>query len=535
MIETDGTPSVHWTRHLRFNAEDDIAAIKDALGRNIFEDWIEGIDLENAFFLRCYYMEQARIIRGVGSPSPQQAPPTGQRVETGAGPLINRRKFHKKFNKMLLTAKRDPVRRWDPRERPILLFLGGRQELPLISGVERSLRKNQLNRLWSLIPNRNHVAPDRYQVVLKNSRENFHREIAALFPNQPIIDLETLSSESIPKPMYQKNLQRWNACVDHLESLSPIQQIHADRLLRALMVVIKSAYQVRCFVRAYNPVCIIGAFEKSPLGALVRPMVRAEVMDGSCAVINVQHGLIPDLPVLDRVEFDRFFVWDRHTRQVITDLGYRPTNTIREVGNHAWDELRKRHRRGADDEAAKELVKWSMGHRLILVCTQPLNRKYRMMFRDILLRYATQRPEVKLLIRPHPCDGAGLKTEWLENVAQQVASRLRLVDIDRLDLAACSIPADVAVSVHSTILHDLNQAGKPVLSITPGADQTSIVRLYDTIPVAIDEHEAFLWLDHLLDRPSAIGRPATTTVFMKSFPREVNRAVRKCTGIYWRR
>lgn len=284
---------------------------------------------------------------------------------------------------------------------------------------------------------------------------------------------------------------------------------------------LRTALAVEALVAAVKPTLVAGALDRTVYGALMSSPGRGY------ATVDLQHGTVLPMHVMDLLRFDLTLMWNRRSRMSLISDGYPPSARVKVIGNPNWDALRGR---SGDTPAARDLAEWKGTGTLVVAFPQPakgpfLSRALLRRVDDWLAAAVAARDDVKLLVKLRPReDRAG--ADPFASLAS--AGRVRTMTAREISLADALSCADLAVSVYSTALADAVAAGVPAVSVDPqgivaalGFDFRDAVRVCAT---ALDLHSA------VADAATGGGHAATIDDdflprFTDSYPQRLHAAL----------
>jgi hypothetical protein len=484
------------------NVDKLIYNVKQSLGNDVLKSWFKSIDLEEAMFLRLYYFFLSISKNDI---------------------LVNTSDFDS-FIKSYYFEKKDFISEFNKRIGPfviktedfsfknsknsnksMILILGGKQDLALVSAIQKYVKSNKsLNfytKIKRIITNRSADPPKEFKIFFKKKNKllskNFDKEILNSYP-----DIRTASLQTASKNAFKEHRTRWYQISKKFESLFEHEKVLIAFFLDHFLVVLSLTYIISGIFLKCNPAGIIGAFEKSAFGSLLYDFSRSKKIINPCKIINVQHGLISESAMLSKVKFDRFFIWDRATFDIINSIGYRSMKNVKIIGNDFWEKLKSLNENLVESSEIEMLKKWKGNNKLILACSQPLDPKNQENFKINLISYVEKHTNIKLLVRLHPSQQSDSAKEWEKGLSDTLTENVKITQSHDLDLSTCIVCSDIVCSDYSTVLIDAYHANKQVLSISKYIAVNSEIYKYFTslgISIARNRSETHSLLSKLLN------------------------------------
>lgn len=271
-------------------------------------------------------------------------------------------------------------------------------------------------------------------------------------------------------------------------------------------------------VEACQPTIVGGAMDRNIYGvAFGQLRSRADFR-----VVNFQHGTMMPYGTMDLTPFDRAFVWNDAARDIMLGDGYRDADTIRVVGNPAWDALADLPT-DLDSAAAAGLREWKGDARLVLALPQPakgpfLTRQSLQTFWDLLSEYVLSHHDVKLAVKLRAREQPIPDSAAFRELAAM--GRMRVLPSKEFSLAEALSCADVAVSIYSTALADAVAAGIPAVSI----DADGILERFPAdfgkaVIICRSSREISSAFDRLLTDDNHVSTASITQSFIPQFTR----------------
>ncbi len=235
----------------------------------------------------------------------------------------------------------------------------------------------------------------------------------------------------------------------------------AAHLVAAQMKDIVSVYiqadTLDSIIRTWRPEVVIGCFEKTnwvPLLAAGEPRPR---------IVNLQHGFIPRLHLLDLMDIDSFRVWDQPSADTVIADGI-PPDRIRIVENPHRRQLQEIGAAFTGTDRFQQWQDWKAGRVLIAIMGQPDTtgaispQENRALARAVAVALK-HRSDMVAVLRPHPRQPDATLGPDLRLCADM--DRARVATQDDLELGELLALADVTVGIHSTALADACAIGIP--------------------------------------------------------------------------
>jgi hypothetical protein len=215
---------------------------------------------------------------------------------------------------------------------------------------------------------------------------------------------------------------------------------------------------------AVRPVAVLGCMEKNRLSAAFKTLQARY----GYRLINFQHGIMPLTHNMDWLQFDRFFVWNPLTRNVVRQDGYPcPDDSLAVVGNPFWEQ----HASPSDkllSKKAQEIIAWKGESPLIGAYTQYagdyLTHEVRKNYLKVLFSYLEARPTVKMLIKKHPLE-TDLLVEALLAQATHLQGQIMLCAGQALDLWESFSLIQLSTTICSTTLLDSLGVNVPAVAL----------------------------------------------------------------------
>ena len=251
-----------------------------------------------------------------------------------------------------------------------------------------------------------------------------------------------------------------------------------------------------------QPVAVMGCMEKNRMSMAFKTLQSRY----NYKLLNFQHGIMPLTHNMDWLQFDRFFVWNPLTRNVILKDGYPRPESLAVVGNPFWEQSEGVNQ-APRSAKAQEILAWRGDSQLIGAYTQYagdyLTHDSRKNYLKALFAYLEARPNLKLLIKKHP-----LETDQLaENMLAQshLQDRVMLCAGKSLDLWESFGLIQFSTTICSTTLLDSLKVNVPAVAL----DFTDIIANigygYDQEPgitIIRDPETVTAILDGLLEQTS---------------------------------
>jgi hypothetical protein len=155
--------------------------------------------------------------------------------------------------------------------------------------------------------------------------------------------------------------------------------------------------------------------------------------------------------------FDAFLSWGPLFARACVADGYEPADSLRIVGNPAWEGLAG----AAAPPATIGVLPQVPGKGYI---SAAMMRR----FHEAVAGYAMTRPQVRLLIKPHPADSTDPASHCAAIEALRAAGRLEILPPDGEAVRQVQGRISLAVTIYSTAALDCLAAGIPCVSFDPG-------------------------------------------------------------------
>jgi len=204
-----------------------------------------------------------------------------------------------------------------------------------------------------------------------------------------------------------------------------------------------------------RPVAVMGCMEKNRMSIAFK-MLRERY---KFKLMNFQHGIMPLTHNMDWQHFDRFFVWNPLTRNVLLKDGYAHPDSIAIVGNPFWANTQKANQ-SALSPKAQEIADWRGDSLMIGAYTQYASGY---VTPELRRTYLKAHPHVKLLIKKHPLETDHLVEEMLAQT--QLQERVMLCAGRELDLWESFSLIDFSTTICSTALLDSLQVKVPAMAL----------------------------------------------------------------------
>jgi hypothetical protein len=211
-----------------------------------------------------------------------------------------------------------------------------------------------------------------------------------------------------------------------------------------------------------QPVAIMGCLEKNRMSAAFQSLQARY----GFKLLNFQHGTMPLTHNMDWQKFDRFFVWNPLSRNVVLKDGYAYPESIAVVGNPFWEQ------QGHVDPKplsvkAQEIIAWRGDSPLIGAYSQYagdyLTPQACRNYLKALFEYLAARPQVKLLIKRHPLESDQLIAEMLAQTNLQ--DRVIVCTGRELDLWESFALIRFSTTICSTTLLDSLKVNVPAVAL----------------------------------------------------------------------
>lgn len=244
-----------------------------------------------------------------------------------------------------------------------------------------------------------------------------------------------------------------------------------------------------------RPVAVLGCMEKNRMSVAFKTLQARY----GYKLLNFQHGIMPLTRNMDWLQFDRFFVWNPLTNNVIRQDGYPHPESLAVVGNPFWEQ-RVEDNKKVQSAKVQEILTWRGDSPLIGAYTQYagdyLTHDSRRNYLKSLFAYLEARPAVKLLIKKHPLETDHLAEEMLAQT--QLQNRVKLCTGRELDLWESFTLIQFSTTICSTTLLDSLRVNVPavaldftdiIANIGYGYDQEpgiTIIREPQAVPAMLD-------------------------------------------------
>jgi hypothetical protein len=507
-----------------------ICKFKQTFGNDIFRFWFRSIDLEETTYLRIYYfllsMSKNDITIKTNDIYTFIKPYCYERID-----LL--KEFNKRIGPFVTKTSDLNVKKFYNSNKNLVLILGGNQEIALISAIKKYVKSNKNIILYSqikrIITNRSAQPPKDIIVLFKKKNKLLSKKIDRTLLNS-YEDIRTASLQTASKKTFKEHRTRWYEITKKSESLFEHEKVLTALVLDHFLVVLSLTYIISGIFLKFNPVGIIGAFEKSAFGTLLYDFSRSKKIVNPCKILNVQHGLISESAMLSKVKFDRFFIWDKATFEIINTIGYRSMKNVKIIGNEFWDNLKRPLEKWFEFSGIEMLKQWKGKNQLILACSQPLALKYQEEFKMYLYSYVETHPNIKLLVRLHPSQQVDTIKEWQKCLSNTLSGKVKITQSHDFDLSTCIVCSDIVCSDYSTVLIDAYHANKLVLSISKEIAENSLIYKYFTtlgIPIAHNKFETHSLLSKLLNVKAStrFNSNSVTSNFQNSVIRQLQRTL----------
>lgn len=262
----------------------------------------------------------------------------------------------------------------------------------------------------------------------------------------------------------------------------------------------------------YRPRVVMGAFEKTIHGPVLSDLRRTR----GIRVVNLQHGVIARSGALAHMRFDAFLSWGPLFARACLADGYQPADSLRIVGNPAWE--------GAPGTVAPTAT--------IGVLPQVPGKGYigaAMMrrFHEALAGYARTRPQVRLLIKPHPADPTDPASHCAGIEALRAAGRLEILPPEGEAVRQVQGRISLAVTIYSTAALDCMAAGIPCVSFDPGRVLDHMeAQVEHLLPRATTDADLAAMLDAMLAAPQPPERADVFPTFAEPYSERIGAVIR---------
>ena len=440
---------------LRDETARSIAQARLLLGDDLFRAWFVGVNLENAVFMRAYYRGLASEVKfSQHEGELKRGARTSPRCVHLMQEFERRIARHLSVKGRIRSAGRRLLHHLQPCR--VLFVLGSRIEVPAAMAVHGN-RMDSTSRTGVVPAWRRRLCGGDVHFVMKKWNPALSEAIKHATGVRGE-DLFTLAAGTAKPWQVARHRRRWESLLDRLSHVAPAEHAPVEEVLDDLLAVLSLAYAVDGLLKTFRPACVIGALEKSAFGALFGAFSHvAGGIERRCRVATLQHGLVTRTTLLDRLEVDRFFVWDEATLNVLLSRGELAPETLRVVGRPGGDE--------STETACPVLTNWKGGDRLILVCAQPISLSRQKLLAEVLLAYLAEDPGVRLVVRMHPAQDEGDEACWRGFVPAELSQRVRIERADRFSLGESLAAADLVCADYSAALVDARHAGRNALSL----------------------------------------------------------------------
>jgi hypothetical protein len=333
--------------------------------------------------------------------------------------------------------------------------------------------------------------PDKLDAVLKQSlaQRYFTIDADTLLPEETLIlgacsyfNLRLLQIASLPVPptLQASLMAELDWVLDNMQLMLLLETVLAN----------------------IKPIAVLGCMEKN------RMSVAFETLQARYGykTLNFQHGTMPMTRNMDWLRFDRFFVWNPLTCNVLLQDGYRLPETLAVTGNQAWEQSSDTEKVTKLSSKGSEILAWRGNDPLIGAYTQYsgdfLTAEVRQNYLKSLFAYLEDRPTIKLLIKKHPLETDRLAEEMLARSGLQ--DRVMLCAGRELDLWESFTLIHLCTSICSGALLDSRRVNVPAaaLDFTAIIDQLGYGYEQEPGVLIVREPEAVTTaLDALLQSP----------------------------------
>ena len=264
------------------------------------------------------------------------------------------------------------------------------------------------------------------------------------------VDSNALQSE---ERLIEGACQYFNQRLKQVRSL-PISQLEQEALcaeLDRLRDTIHIFNLLETLLLKIQPVAVLGCFEKNRMGVVFKTLQSRYAFK----LLNFQHGIMPQTHNMDLFQFDRFFIWNPLTRNVVLKDGYGWPESLAVVGNPFWEQ------NAAADQAVmsakgQKIMAWRGDSPLLGAYTQYagdyLTHEVRENYLKALFAYLEARPQVKMLIKKHPLETDQLAEAMLAQT--QLQDRVFICAGRELDLWESFQLIQLSTTICSTTLLD---------------------------------------------------------------------------------
>lgn len=302
----------------------------------------------------------------------------------------------------------------------------------------------------------------------------------------------------MPGERLAKSVCRYfNRCLQQIEALpipAPLRDALAAELVR-LSDTLHIMTLLETVISLVRPAVVLGCMEKNRMSIAFKTLQSRYPFK----LLNFQHGIMPLTHNLDWQQFDRFFVWNPLTRNVVVKDGYQWPDSIAVVGNPLWEKGSSGHQKPLSTKA-QEIKAWQGDSILLGAYTQYagdyLTHEARRNYLKALFAYLEARPTIKLLIKKHPLETDTLAEDMLTQ--SQVQERVVLCAGKELDLWESFSLIHLSTTICSTTLLDSLKVNVPAVAldftdiiadIGYGYDEEpgiTIIRDAETVPAMLD-------------------------------------------------
>lgn len=388
------------------------------------------------------------------------------------------------------------------------VFIGSERELDFISPILVNKKNNK-----SLV------------FVIKNNSLKLIEAIKKKFSSHKNFNCFTLNEISVSSSSLSYFTQTKQIMLDLYRSIeNDKNQEHLKIVLFDLIGMIKSSLSIYSFIQAIQPNLIIGSFEKNMLGAILSEFNKLHHN-----VINLQHGIIPDCPALDLVNFEKFIVWTNHDVETVARNKYIPTNKVYISGNPLWQNIfnYSKSRQQVINDSMPDIN--NEKEKTVVYFSQPTKWPF-ITFHDkkknieILLQYFSNQKNLNLIIKLHELESETDVKKIL--AANKTYKNIFIIKHEQLSLPDTLKLADIVLSISSTTLIDSIAANIPVIACNmTQTHQRAGIKLPEYVEVISDEPDFYQRMDHHLKNDRFIENSDIKKIIypdLKSYTEKIN-------------
>ncbi len=234
-------------------------------------------------------------------------------------------------------------------------------------------------------------------------------------------------------------------------------QIFCFIQLKRLLAITKTFLILEALIQTTQPAVVMGCLESNVFGPLTTELKKQYPFH----LFNFQHGNKFLTQTLQYMLFDRYFLWNSSTRDIVLQDGYSKPDSLVIIGNPKYEQMQQQISTQPTSVNFKALTQWKGQSRLIGVYSQylkgSLTHQVKHAFLNAIFNYLRHDQSVRLIIRKHPSEKDTIIQQLIASF--EYKDRILIQEATDLPLLESFKAVDLVTSVYSTVLMDALAVG----------------------------------------------------------------------------